>query len=77
MEQTSTQQKLLLYAYNELPAREMLEFRKLIDSNSQLRSDLDNLRMVQARLDTIQESPHPTNIQIVLEESRNSQLEIH
>jgi len=77
MEQTSTQNKLILYAYDELPPEEMKAFRAQIEADSQLQIELENIEQLQGRLSEFTASPHPTNVQIVIEDSLNSQLEMH
>lgn len=77
MEQDFTQQTLLLFAYNELdPATTAkVESRLIHDQDFQLR--LHEIREMQSLLGSPRHSPHETSIQIILEESRKSQLEMH
>lgn len=77
MQQTSTPDLLLLYAYNELEGKQKSKFEKLLQATPELQQDLDDILRLQRGLNRNMSAPNPTSVRIVLEESLNSQLEAH
>jgi len=77
MVQDFTQETLLLYAYNELDPPTAAHLEQRLTSDPALKAQLNEIRECQNILGTPQHTPHDTTIQIILEESGKSQLEIH
>ena len=77
MVQDFTQETLLLYAYNELDPLTATRLEQRLTSDPELKAQLNEIRECQTFLGTPKHSPHDTTIQIILEESGKSQLEIH
>jgi hypothetical protein len=77
MERTSTQNLILLYAYNELDGPEKLSFEIRLVNEPDLQLKLQEVLELQGKLDSINIEPNETSVQIVLEESLNSHLETY
>lgn len=77
MQQTSTHDLLLLYAYDELEGKEKAKFEKQLFGNVELVRELEEIQQIQRGLSRRLSAPDPTSVRIVLEESLNSQLEAH
>jgi len=77
MVQDFTQETLLLYAYNELDPLMATRLEQRLMMDPDLKAQLNEIRECQSILGTPEYAPHDTTIQIILEESGKSQLEIH
>lgn len=77
MVQDFTQETLLLYAYDELDPLIATRLEKRLNQDPELSARLTEIRECQSLLGTADHSPNDTTIQIILEESGKSQLEIH
>ena len=67
-----TQNELLLLAYNEIPPGEREELMVLVANDPKLYAEYNKLKADLYLLDTAIEKPHPTSVQIILEESCSS-----
>jgi len=67
-----TQNELVLLAYNELPPDKHQEMMSIVEQDSKLTKAYNDIKLQMQALDTLDYSPHPTSVQIVLEESCSS-----
>ncbi|PCJ67396.1 MAG: hypothetical protein COA58_03495 [Bacteroidetes bacterium] len=67
-----TQNELVLLAYNELPNERHNQMLKLIEQDANLCKAYNDIKLQMEVLDTLEFKPHPTSVQIVLEESCSS-----
>jgi len=67
-----TQNDLLLLAYNELPPDKHQEMMSIVEGNSLLFSQYNEIKKQMSILDTVALKPNSTSVQIVLEESCSS-----
>ena len=74
MKQTITQETLVLYAYAELNPPEAESVRSLLETDPELQAELSSIMEEMALLNSVMLSPHPTSVQIVLEESSSALL---
>ena len=77
MNKTITQNDLLLFAYNELDAAKRSSVLNAITQDPLIQEQLNEILEIQHVLETSIYSPHPTSLQIILEESAASALEVH
>jgi hypothetical protein len=72
MVKAPTQDKLLQLIYNELPPTETIRLLEELSHNKPLYEEYQQMKQAIHELNTYQVSPHPTSIQIILEESCSS-----
>lgn len=71
-----TQNHLLLYAYNELEPNDHLMVEAALQADPVLASQYAEMSELLLLMDSLEYKPHPTSLQIILEES-SSALELH
>lgn len=72
MELNLTQEDLIRFIYGEVSADEHVKIFEAIETNSEVRTNYENIRSVLTNLDSIDLSPSNTTIQILNEESSES-----
>lgn len=77
MNKISTQDQILLKAYNDISLLDELALDSTLSFNESLSELLAQIRSTQVILDSALCNPHPTSIQLVLEASLRSQLETY
>jgi hypothetical protein len=66
---TFTDDHLLLYIYNELPAQESQVLQYVLQHDAELRQRLELMQSTVAMLDGYMLEPHPSTVEIILEHS--------
>ncbi len=77
MNKTYTKDDILLYIYNEIEEDKRWEIEQAIQNDAELKSFYSESMQVLNRLNTLNDSPSPTIISILGEESRSGSLEVH
>jgi hypothetical protein len=77
MQQTFTQDDILLYIYNELEPERVNGLIKAVAENKELLTFYQETLKTLNDLDLIKMDPTPSILNILNEESRSSSLEIH
>lgn len=72
MDKNITHNDLILYAYNELSPERTLELDLALSLDPRLEEEYLAIIEVQNKLDSGLFSPHPTTLQIILEESSSA-----
>lgn len=72
MKTNFTKENLLQFIYGEVSPEMHIRIMDALESNGQLKNEYDELRKDISLLDTINESPSKTSVQILLEESSES-----
>ena len=77
MIQISTNNLLLLKAYNELTESMCVELDSRLDQGVENKEEFAQILEMKNILDGAYEEPNPTSIQLIMEESMRAQLEMH
>ena len=77
MQQTFTQDDILLYIYNELKPERVNGLIKAVAENKELLTFYQGTLKTLNDLDLIKMEPAPSILNILNEESRSSSLEVH
>lgn len=76
MNLNTTQDSILLYLYNELNTSERRAVEKAMQSNASLRENYEEQKQLLRSLDECSFEPSETSVQIVMEESHSTNLEM-
>jgi hypothetical protein len=76
MHPTITKEDLIRHAYGETSAEENQLISLALESNQELREFSVFLKLTTDALNSISMKPHPTSVQIIMEESQDSSMEI-
>lgn len=76
MNLNTTQDSILLYLYNELNTSERRAVEKAMQSNASLREYYEEQKQLLRSLDECSFEPSETSVQIVMEESHSTNLEM-
>lgn len=77
MDHTSTLHNIIQLSYSELAQKERSMVMDQIISSEELCDVFSQIEQIKNAMDTEIYSPNPTSIQIILEESQRSELEMH
>ena len=77
MDYTSTLNNLIQLSYSELAQDERSKVLDQISSSDELCDVFSQIEQIKSALNLEISSPHPTSVQIILEESQRSELEMH
>lgn len=77
MDRTFTQNDLILFIYNELPAADRIALVNELVENVDLREDLQQLAETLDMISVKEFAPSATSVAIIIEDSLSSHLEMH
>ncbi|MFT5513071.1 MAG: hypothetical protein ACI8SE_001471 [Bacteroidia bacterium] len=77
MDNTSTLNNLIQLSYSELAQDERSKVLNQISSSDELCDVFSQIEQIKSALNKEIASPHPTSVQIILEESQRTELEMH